>query len=312
MNKDTNQEMYGFDNPEFKKLSELYYDPMTGFSSYTKIMDRVRQKGINLTSTQVSNWIREQHTYQVNKKVKKQKDYTTIFAYHRGESYQLDVIVYKRFAMNHYEYILTCIDVYSRKAAAIPLTNMRMETLLKATEYAFKDIGGFPKKLNADNQFNKREFIEFCKENNITPYFSDPYESNHNAIVERFNGTLAGLLQKWRQATKRYDWYKVLPDIIDNYNSTTHRTLGATPDNVYEGNAYSKQEIHFREEPTLKLYDTVRIKETKGIFDKGDALKYGKDKFMIIGKRGQKFMLEDVNTGDKLQYGLKNYQLQKI
>ena len=93
-------------------------------------------------------------------------------------------------------------------------------------------------------------------------HYSQPNEINKNAIVERFNRTLAELLQKWRIATGKYDWYKVLPDIVDNYNNTFHGTIKATPSSVFNKNEipqiHIKKIIH-----KFNVGDQVRIKIEK-------------------------------------------------
>ena len=81
------------------------------------------------------------------------------------------------------------------------------------------------------------------KKHDVKFKFSDPEDIQKNSIVERVNRTIAGLLQKWRTATKNRDWVKVLPDIIKNYNNTKHRTIKAIPEKVFNGKAKSRQDI---------------------------------------------------------------------
>ena len=38
-----------------------------------------------------------------------------------------------------------------------------------------------------------------------------------------------------REGIKNFDWSKALPDVVDNYNSTYHRSIKATPIQVLEG-----------------------------------------------------------------------------
>ena len=75
---------------------------------------------------------------------------------------------------------------------------------------------GTPKAIKADNEFNKSTFNKYFNYNDIVCYFSQPAEINKSAIVERFNRTLTQLINKWRLATGRYDWYKILNYIVKN------------------------------------------------------------------------------------------------
>ena len=54
------------------------------------------------------------------------------------------------------------------------------------------------------------------------------------------------------------------------------------------------------------------MKEKKKVFDKGDATKFSDKRYMVTGKKGAKYFIENVDTGVTLKRGLKDYQLKKI
>ena len=114
------------------------------------------------------------------------------------------------------------------------MTNRRLETIIAATEKVC-DVMGWPINLNADNEFNKQAFNDVMAKHNVRLWYSDPDEINKNAIVERFNMTLALLLQRWHISSHRYDWQKILPSIVKNYNNTFHRTVRVTPQDIWDG-----------------------------------------------------------------------------
>ena len=139
-------------------------------------------------------------------------------------------------------------------------------------------------------------------------HYSQPNEINKNAIVERFNRTLAELLQKWRIATGKYDWYKVLPDIVDNYNNTFHGTIKATPSSVFNKNEipqiHIKKIIH-----KFNVGDQVRIRIEKKVFDKGDSLKYSKSIYLVRDVQKNKIYLTNIKTGKDFADYVKPYQI---
>jgi hypothetical protein len=193
--------------------------------------------------------------------------------------YQMDLMVYDRHEYHNYKYILVVVDVKSRYAMARALTNRTMPNIMKNIEEIFSEMGN-PHNIQCDNEFSKSAFLAYCKKHNINTLFSLPEEKNKNSIVERLNGTIANLLQKWRQATGRYDWAKVLPDIMDNYNNNKHSTIKAKPIDVWQGRDTNHQKVkvatyHF------KVGNRVRIASSRGIFSKGDALTYSKDIYTI-------------------------------
>ena len=60
-----------------------------------------------------------------------------------------------------------------------------------------------------------------------------PDEPHKNAIIERVHRTIARLLQLFRLGSKRFDWYNFLPDVVNNYNTTYHRTTKHTPTEIF-------------------------------------------------------------------------------
>ncbi len=89
-----------------------------------------------------------------------------------------------------------------------------------------------PRIIKGDQQFARKEIIDFLDKYNIDTQFTSAYELNKNPIVERFNQTLARNINKYRQATKNKKWYEYLDTIVKNYNNTYHKTIQHTPEKV--------------------------------------------------------------------------------
>jgi hypothetical protein len=103
---------------------------------------------------------------------------------------------------------LVVIDVYSRYVAARALTNRRIASIIEMVKECFEELGGPPQNMNCDNEFNNGEFNKFMSDEGIRMWYSEPDEINKNAIVERFNRTLALLIQRWRVGSGSHDWLK--------------------------------------------------------------------------------------------------------
>lgn len=91
---------------------------------------------------------------------------------------------------------------------------------------------GIPNSVNCDNEEETMLLQNIVKK--IKLYFSDRKEINNNAIAESLKKTIAQLLQKYRTATNCRAWYK-LPDVVENYNSTMHRTIKKKPVDTFNG-----------------------------------------------------------------------------
>ena len=78
--------------------------------------------------------------------------------------------------------------------------------------YSIKNIFsemGIPQAINCDGEFDNKMLNQYFIENDITTFYSQPYEINKQAIVERFNRTLCGLIQKWRvKKIKNMNFFK--------------------------------------------------------------------------------------------------------
>ncbi len=294
------------------ELKQLYYDPEQGFLSAVKLWKKAKQLGINVTSKQVKEFLKQQSTYQLNLKDKKPSVYNSINAEKYGDNFQMDIMIYDRYEYHNYKYVLGVIDVHSRYVACRAMTNREMKTILKNFNDICVNDMGFPKHLNADNEFNKKEFNAYLHSHNITAHYSyaDDVIFTKNSIIERFWRTLAGLLQKWRVAHKRYDWYDVLPQIVKNYNKTEHRTIKASPLAIRNGEEQSKAPIRVLK-PKLQIGDAVRIKIWRKVLYHGDQLTYTQEIYKIIRREGHRFILQDYD-GNELHRGYKEYELQRL
>jgi hypothetical protein len=184
------------------------------------------------------------------------------------------------------------------------LTNHTLPNIISKLEEIFKAMG-FPKTINCDNEFNKKQFNDFLDDHEIQPYYSQPYETNKNAIVERFNRTLIDKIALWRTAKKKYDWYKILPSIVENYNNTYHRTIKNKPTDVFNGEAKNKQERCLIKNE-FKINDSVRKRLEKATFYKSDTQKLSKTIHTITKIEGNKIYL------DNEDHFYKPYELLKV
>ena len=94
------------------------------------------------------------------------------------------------------------------------------------------------------------------------------------SVVERFIRTLKSRLEKYFVKNNTKKWIDVLPQLIENYNNTPHRSIGMSPNEVTDDNAdkvFNKMfpDIHLEAKPRLHIGDTVRKLKEKTIFDKG-------------------------------------------
>ena len=220
-------------------------------------------------------------------------------------------------------YILVVLDIFSRFAFCEPLKNKTGPVVAKAFEKIFNTSKRHPSMLYVDEgtEFYNSHMKRVCVENGIKMY------STHNepkaSIAERFIRTLRGKIEVHFIKSVSTVWYKNLQDIVNEYNSTRHRTLGMSPnealdpknyaeifDKMYGDASYNPKARKFDK---LKVGDKVRITIKKSIFEKGATVSWTEEIFTItevLDSRPTTYLLQDLE-GEKLEGAFYREQLQK-
>jgi hypothetical protein len=210
---------------------------------------------------------------------------------------------------NQFNYILTCIDVLSRYAWAIPVKN-KTAALVAAAYQKIIDEGRKPWRIFSDKgrEF-MGEFKKMTESNDITLIFTEnPIVKA--SMVERYNRTLKTRLYKHFTKTNSFKWLKILPKIVRAINHSVHRITEMRPADVTHQNAqklykklYSKAK-HMRmvnkkkHKGKFEIGDVVRISKEKGVFYKGYTPNFKSEKFIVAKKL----------IRDQIVYTLKDFE----
>jgi hypothetical protein len=163
-----------------------------------------------------------------------------------------------------YKYILTCIDVFSRFAYAIPLKTKSASDVLSA----MKTFKNKPRHIQTDSgkEFYNSHFKSFLRKNDINHY--SVFSQFKASVVERFNRTLREKLVKYFVHAGNKTWINVLPSIMDSYNHSKHRSLnGLRPIDVTiknEMNIWKSRNSIQKTSAKYKVNDYVRISKITG------------------------------------------------
>ena len=127
-----------------------------------------------------------------------------------------------------YKLALVAIDTFSRYCIVMPLkTETAKEQMQALRQHVL--IHGAPKTLVLDRHpvYTSKDFLDFCKTENIKLSLSPGYSSNHVALVNRVHRTLKELFAK--MTAKETDWTKQIARVTLAYNSVTHPATGFPP-----------------------------------------------------------------------------------
>ena len=159
---------------------------------------------------------------------------------------------------------------------AAPVKRKSADYMSDAFEKIFQKFNKFPNSIITDQglEFYNSSVKKIFETYGINHYHTKTKTKWKAAMAERVIRTLKTRLEKYfyQQKTKR--WLDFLPQLVKNYNSTPHRTIGMAPDQVTDQNSQSiYKKLYAGKDlkviPRLEKGDKVRILVDKSLFDKG-------------------------------------------
>jgi len=268
-------------------LSEIYFNPSSGFIGADKLYQKVKQHG--LTRKNVKDFL---DSVEVNQRFKKpvKQEYYPIYGKERGY-FQCDLAFLPKWKKwnNGKDVLLTIININTRKAYAYGLSSKKAGYILEA----FKDFLRKADVVNVVFSDNGSEFLnksvqDLFKNHSIEHVTFE--EENHQklGIIERFNRTLKMMINKYMKANHTVKWIDVLNELINNYNNSYHSSIKMTPNEMTEDKEYTyilnkRQETQeIKDNDDFDIGDTVRILKSKKTFMK-EGTTWSKSLYKIVG-----------------------------
>ena len=144
-----------------------------------------------------------------------------------------DLVEVQRLAKHNrgIRYLLTVVDALSKYASVEPLKTKTGVALEKAFEKIVRQ-GRHPNRLQTDRgkEFYNRTFQRWVDEQGIK-HFSTEGDAKAS-LVERFNRTLKERLYRYLTTANTLKFDDILPELVQGYNATRHRSIGMAPEDV--------------------------------------------------------------------------------
>lgn len=263
-------------------LQKLYYDPSSGYQSYTKLYKKAKEIKPKITQKIVKEFIKQQSTEQINKEVKEEKPNIIPPIVGPVGHYQVDITDYPKYYKqnNGYRYILNSIEINTKKAYSVPLKTKTKSAVLDGLQQIVKQIVDDGHKFNVvqsdlGSEFNNKEMKKYLDSIWVEQRFCSVGDKKCMSVVERFNKTIRTLITKYMVANNTTRWIDSLQKFIDNYNNTYHSSIDMKPVDVDE----KKEEViimdknkqlleAFENRKDVNVDDYVRIKLKKALFSK--------------------------------------------
>lgn len=271
-----------------KLLKRLYYNPETGYISALKLYKKARVYDPLITLKTVKDWYSKQpDIQQFQTQLKRYDDFK--IASPNLNSWQIDLMFWRK------QTVLTCVNINSRLGYLKLLPNKTAEKLVSALK-TFTKLHNV-EIITSDNgsEFMNNKVQKFFKDNNIEHFNNEAGEHSTLGKIERFNRTIKQRLERInKQLTP-----KVLTDVMNNYNSTKHTSIHATPNEmcgqVIQAELEHNKNVFDDVSSAFNIGDHVRYKLQPKTFGK-ESVKYSKSVYQIVGIDGYKFHVRSKNN----------------
>lgn len=211
---------------QLKILDEVYKNKTAHTLSVNALWAHTKEYGISRKA--VSEYLKKQPDYQILQSKKKEKKNATMVRFKPGYI-QCDTIDISNLKSPYAKYLITFVDVYSRKLWAYGLVDKSAPGVLEKIK-KFLDSYKLTNTFQSDNgkEF-EGELPSYLKELKIKQIKSSPGNPTTNAYVEKNNHRLARALYGYKQKTGK-DPIPDLQDFIDSINLIPNATTKVIPE----------------------------------------------------------------------------------
>ena len=228
--------------------------------------------------------------YTLHKPVRRRFPTLRVQVWGMDHQWVADLVEVQRLAKHNggTRYLLTVLDVLSKYAWVEPLQDKTGRSLAQAWERLLKRAHPRrPRQLQTDQgkEFYNRSFQQVLKKHAIH-HFST-YGDTKASVIERFNRTLKERLYRYLTAANTLKFVDVLPQVVQGYNASWHRSIGRAPQDVTPRNELEVWHRLYpspsapRPSPKLKAGDRVRLSKEARPFRKGYLPGWTEEVFVV-------------------------------
>ena len=211
-------------------LYDLYYNKHFLFGR-DRIFHKAKQDEQTISERQIMAWLKDQHIWQLYKPTQKSKDIRNTVLKEPNQQIGCDLIDMTKYEYKGFNYIFTCVDLFSKKTYAYPLK--QKSDAFDGLEQLLRDVNDRIASIRSDNGTEfLGKFTDVLNDNGIKQVFSLPHKPQSNGNIERFNGILKRMIKMALKMNNSYDWVKILPTLIENYNSSLNYTTKKIPNEI--------------------------------------------------------------------------------
>lgn len=203
--------------------------------------------------------------------------------------FETDLIDMSKFSRQNKgtKFLLVVINTFSKFCWVRPLKSKSANDVVQAMDDILKSTSNLPANLHSDRgkEYFNSKFKHLMNKYNINHYSRQSIVKA--SMAERLNRTLKMKIWKHFTSTGKYKYIDVLQNLVDQYNSSVHRTTGLIPKLVtHADEKYLLKHVYNRigvkTKPRFKKGDIVRISKFKHLFEKGYTANWSSELFKIV------------------------------
>uniref|UniRef100_A0A8C6P3T2 Integrase catalytic domain-containing protein n=1 Tax=Nothobranchius furzeri TaxID=105023 RepID=A0A8C6P3T2_NOTFU len=305
-------------------MKRVYFSPkhQGSYGGVERFRTGLQQEiGEKVSSDKACDCLSEQDAYTLHKLARVHFPRNKVFVSGSLKQFKADLCDMQALSKsnNGFNYLLTIIDVFSKKAYVRVLKNKSGKDVTEAFDSVLKD-SGIPKKLqtNAGKEFFNKKFEALTKKHGIVHFATA--SSVKASVVERFNRTLKGRMWRYFTARNTHRYIDVIRDLVRSYNHSYHSSIKMALAEVNMENQrqvfcnlYRATSLKPAKKMKFKRGD-VRISKLRGIFDKKCEQSFTHELFTVdecLHRSTLVYKLKDFD-GEKTEGSFYEAKLQKI
>ncbi|GIY69298.1 uncharacterized transposon-derived protein F54H12.3 [Caerostris darwini] len=308
-------------NSFFKISLEKFYKNPKEPASFGGINALRRAVGKQVKTKDIKQWLETKDSYTLHKPARRNFKKNRVIVGGIDEQFQADLSDLQSIKQfnNGYKFLLTCIDVFSKYAWAIPLKDKTGQSILKGFQKIFKERKPMSLQTDTGTEFKNKILQKYLKTINV--HFFTTNNETKASIVERFHRTLMSKLTKYFTEYNTQKYIDVIEKLIYSYNDTWHRSIKMEPyavniDNQAQvwKNLYNDITEPNIRQSSFKLNDSVRISKWKDRFEKGYKNNWSREIFtihQILPRQPIVYKLKDLK-GENIKGTFYEKEIQKV
>lgn len=249
------------------------YTTLPNAESFSAPASVARQN--NISRDRAARILSRVEAYTLHRQFRKQKRKNPYFIYYLRQSTQVDLLDMQKLADRNdgYNFILICIDCFSRRVWARKLLSKHARRTVPAMKSILDEMGRQmqPDQIFADSgsEIKNNQMRRLLRSRDIL--LVHPNSEVKAGMVERVIRTMRGILSKDMTDRETFRWVDNLPLVVQRYNNAIHRSLdGLTPNqaelDVNKNRVVSALRGHYfksmepaNKKPKFAINDIVRV-----------------------------------------------------